>query len=368
MVKIILLLLICLLCSGVYCRPPARPAETEVKPSAPPAGAPAGETSPPGFDLVAAGDVMLDCLTAARVRDYDVHYPFACIAPVLSRGDLVFANLECPLSDRGSPVQKTYTFCACPAAVEALALSGINAVSLANNHILDYGPEALLDTLALLDAQGIAYAGAGPDAELARRPALLEINGIKVALLAYSGAFGETYPAWRPAPVKPGPAFYEDRDAFARDIERASRAADVVIVSMHWGDEYTYTVNREQREMGQLAVDSGANLVLGHHPHTPQGIEIYRGKPVVYSLGNFLFYPFETYTFCNESYIFTARVGQNGVESIRLLPVLLGDSRPCLAAGGEAERLLALIPGLLDQCGTRYEIDGGGINLPLDSK
>ncbi len=317
---------------------------------------------PPEFELVAVGDVMLDYLTSERLRRYDPAYPFAAISPVLKEGDLVFANLECSISDRGTPVRKTYTFCAGAFAVDALVSSGINVVSLANNHILDYGICALEDTMEILERHDVAYAGAGRDEEHAREAAEFEINGIKVAVLAYSAVFKFGYPAWKAGPETAGALYYCEREQFRDDIENARRRADVVVVSLHFGDEYTYRINEEQRETGRLAVDSGADLVLGHHSHTPQGIEIYRGKPIVYSLGNFLFYPFSE-TICNESYILQARIGKAGVESMRLLPVLLGDSQPHLATGTEAERLRTLLTGLLDELGTPWQTDGDAITL-----
>lgn len=319
----------------------------------------------PGFELAAVGDVMLDYLTSERLRDYDPAYPFAAIAPLLKEGDLVFANLECPMSDRGAPVQKTYTFRAPLLAIDALMHAGINVVSLANNHILDYGALALEDTFALLEEHGIAYCGAGREEGLARKGAIFEMEGIKTAVLAYSGLFNYGYPAWRAGPEKSGALFYHEREQFIKDIEEARRWADVLIVSLHFGEEYTHRVSAEQRETGRLAIDSGADLVLGHHSHTPQGVEIYGGKPIVYSMGNFLFYPFDK-SMCNESYILRARIGKKGVEHLHLLPVLLGNSRPSLAVGEEGIRLRALLTGLLDELGTAWEIEGDAITIPLD--
>ncbi len=320
---------------------------------------------PPEFELVAVGDVMLDYLTSRRLRHYDPGYPFAAIAPLLKEGNLVFANLECPISDRGTPVQKTYTFRAHSFAIEALVSSGINLVSLANNHILDYGTDALKDTLDILEEHEIAYAGAGREEAHAREAAEFEINGIKVVVLAYSAVFKFGYPAWKAGPEKPGTLYYCEREQFIDDIEKARRRADVVVVSLHFGDEYTHRINKEQRETGRLAVDSGADLVLGHHSHTPQGIEIYSGKPIVYSLGNFLFYPFSE-TICNETYILQARITRNGVESLRLLPVLLGDSQPYPATGQEGARLRTLFTKLLDDLDTPWEIDGDAVVIRQD--
>ncbi len=319
----------------------------------------------PGYELAAVGDVMLDSLTSERRRDYDPSYPFASIAPLLKEGDLVFANLECPISDRGAPVQKAYTFCAPAFAIDTLLHAGINVVSLANNHILDYGALALEDTFELLEDHDIAYVGAGREEGLARKGAVFEIGGIKTVVLAYSGVFKYGYPAWRSGPEKAGALFYHEREQFIEDIRKARRRADVLIVSLHFGEEYTHRVSAEQRETGRLAVDSGADLVLGHHSHTPQGIEIYSGKPIIYSLGNFLFYPFDE-SICNESYMLRARMGKNGVEHMRLLPVLLGDSQPHLATGQEGDRLRTLLTGLLDGLGTSWQIEGDAITIDLN--
>ena len=323
------------------------------------------QTPPARFNLVAVGDVMLDKLTSRRLREYDVSYPLKHIQHITSSGDLNFANLESPISDRGTPASKRYVFRARPETVEVLLDGGFNLVSLANNHILDYGVEAMADTISILASHGIAHAGAGMDLDSARRGYISEVNGVKVAVLAYTRAAPmRYYPAWQAEEKKPGTMFYYQEDLVLEDLKRVRPQADVVIVSVHWGSEYTYNVNREQASLGRLLIDNGADLVLGHHSHTPQGIEFYRGKPIVYSLGNFLFYPFSK-PLCNESYIFQATVGRDGVESIRLTPVLLGDSQPFVPVGEELERLQQVIGSLMNQFGTGWEIDGQDIVIEV---
>ena len=340
---------------------PAHPAFTMAEPFA------WAFQAPPdyAFDLVAVGDVMLGRLTAAMVPDYDVGYPLARIREVLEAGDLAFANLECPISDRGEPAAKKYVFRARPEAAAVLALGGFNLVSLANNHVLDYGPLALLDTMAALEELDIAWAGAGADVAQARQGALLTVKGVRVGVLAYTlPAPGRLYPAWAAGEGKAGTLYYRDQDKMLADLARMRAQADVVIVSMHWGYEYTHGVNAEQKKLGRLLVDNGADLVLGHHPHAPQGIEFYRGKPIVYSLGNFLFYPFSM-DITDESFILKARIGLEGVEEMRLLPVLLGDSQPFVPEGAELERLQGVLGKLLDQFGTGYAVEGAELVLSM---
>ena len=244
-------------------------------------------------------------------------------------------------------------------------LQSLPKVSLANNHVLDFGPEALLDTIALLDNNGIAHAGAGADEEQARQGALLSVNGLKVALLAYTRPAPDwEYPQWAAGPGKPGTVFYRDREKMLADVAGARFAADIVIVSMHWGNEYTYQVSAEQKELGRLLIDAGADLVLGHHPHAPQGIELYRGKPIVYSLGNFLFYPFEM-KITDETFILKARIDRSGVQGLALVPVLLGDSQPYVPEGSELTRMHRVLGKLLDQFGTEYSLDGEEIVITI---
>lgn len=310
------------------------------------------------FDLVAVGDVMLDQLTRERRRDYDVNYPLSQIKDITSSGDLNFANLECPITQGGEPADKKYVFRAPPYTAEVLRLGGFNLVSLANNHVLDYGPEGLVDTISTLEEMGIAHAGAGPNEGEARQGTMLEVNGLAVGFLAYTlPAPYWQYAAWAASTGQPGTVFYRDQEAMLADVARIREQADIVIVSMHWGNEYTHGVTAEQREVGRLLVDNGADLVLGHHPHAPQGIELYRDKPIVYSLGNFLFYPFDM-GITDETYILKARIGAEGVEELRLAPVILGDSQPFVPEGAELQRLQGVLGGLLAQCGTEYTVQG----------
>lgn len=327
------------------------------------------ETPPEyAFNLVAVGDVMLDQLTRARLRDYDVNYPLARISQITSSGDINFANLECPVSDRGEPADKKYVFRAAPQLAEVLTIGGFNLVSLANNHVLDYGPDALLDTIATLEERGIAYAGAWADEEGARQGVILKVNGLRVGFLAYSRpAPSWQYPAWAASTDQPGTVFYRDREKMLADLARIREEADIVMVSMHWGNEYTHKVTAEQRDLGRLLVDNGADIILGHHPHAPQGIEFYKGKPIIYSLGNFLFYPFDM-SITDETYILKARLGLNGVEEMRLVPVLLGDSQPYVPQGKELERLQRVVGGLLEKFNTSYTVQGEELVIKIPGK
>lgn len=237
--------------------------------------------------LSAVGDIMLGGTAGPELKQLGYDYPFVYMRPLFQGSQLVFGNLEGPLTVRGQrELDKKYLFRSPPQRVApALKAAGFNVVSLANNHSLDYGAEGLADTIAALDKNSIAHVGGGSDLAHARAPAIFLINGRRFAFLGYSLTLPESFYA---APTKPGTAFGHEQH-IREDVKRARAQADVVIVSFHWGQEGTTILRDYQTRIGHLAVDAGAQVVLGHHPHILQGIERYGDGIIFYSLGNFVF-------------------------------------------------------------------------------
>lgn len=314
----------------------------------------------PSLQIMAVGDIMLDQLTRQRLREFDPAYPFARVKEILQQGDVVFANLESPISGLGRPLPgKKYTFCAAPFSAKSLVDGGINMVSLANNHIMDYGEEALAETLEILAEHNITFAGAGLNKDSAHAAAVLEVNGYRVALLAYTDDFAvpvQYRSFWQAAEYKPGAALLHDKSLIKDDIKRASAEADIVLVSFHWGNEYTYQVTAQQKDLAHLAVDAGADLVLGHHPHVPQGVEVYNGTPIVYSLSNFVFYPFPSYPQTQDSFILQAEFLGEDITTLKLIPIRGGDSQPYFPQGQELQTLIKHLSRLLDELGTSHKV------------
>ncbi len=250
-----------------------------------PAATPVAEAK--GLTLVAGGDVLPGAFLQAYLKKNGPAYPYRHIAPYFHTAQLGLVNLECPLSTRGKRfTHKKFTFRADPKAAIGMKASGINAVALANNHIMDYGVQALEDTLASLDAAGIAYSGAGLTRTQARKPAVIEIpHGPTVALLSYSLTYPEEF--WAGA-HRPGTAFARLPDIEA-DINSATAGADLVIVSYHWGSELKRYPKGYQRQFAHASIDAGADVVIGTHPHVLQGLEFYKNKLILYSLGNLAF-------------------------------------------------------------------------------
>ncbi|MDD5058463.1 MAG: CapA family protein [Sideroxydans sp.] len=235
----------------------------------------------------AVGDMMLDGSSRSVLSEQGYDYPFARVRQYFSGSQIVFGNLEGPLTTRGAPEQdKTYVFRSPPDKVgNALKAAGFNVVTLANNHTLDFGADGLTETVATLDELGIRHVGAGNNLATARQPAQMLVNGLRIAILGYSMTLPENFYAWK---NRPGTAFAHE-DQVREDIKLAREKADIVLVAFHWGQERSTKLREYQVSIGHAAIDAGADAVIGHHPHILQGIEKYKNGIILYSLGNFTF-------------------------------------------------------------------------------
>jgi poly-gamma-glutamate synthesis protein (capsule biosynthesis protein) len=212
--------------------------------------------------------------------------PFSAVVGELTSADITIANLESPIARGGREfTTKKFRFRAEPEVAAALRKSGINLVTLANNHSMDFGAKALSETLQNLDQAGIAWVGAGENLDDARKMALYTIKGIKIAFLGYSLTQPTEFFA---GSTRPGTAPGFEK-IFVEDISRARQQADYVIVSIHWGTEGKKEVQPYQRVIGHKAIDAGADVIIGHHPHVLRGVERYKKGLIFYSLGNFVF-------------------------------------------------------------------------------
>lgn len=248
----------------------------------------ASAVSVPAAEVIiqAAGDVMLGGRWEQQVSQDGYFHPFAKIAPELKKGDITLVNLEAPLTGRGTEfVDKKYRFRVRPKAVAALKKAGITTVTLANNHSMDFGSEGLLDTLWHLSQAGIGHVGAGENLVTARRALIYDIRGTRVALLGYSLTLP---PEFWAAEKRAGTAPLMEK-MVKDDIAAARKQASVVMVTVHWGEEGTTRLREYQPRLARMMIDSGADAVIGHHPHILQGVETYKRGIIFYSLGNFAF-------------------------------------------------------------------------------
>jgi poly-gamma-glutamate synthesis protein (capsule biosynthesis protein) len=233
--------------------------------------------------LVFAGDIVLDDSAGEMIRRGED--PFADLATVFEGADIRIGNLECVIATTGSAGDKNYTFRAHPRTIPVLKRH-FDALALANNHSGDFGREAFAQMLGLLKQAGLAQFGGGHDLSQAHTPLIIERKGLRIALLGYSEFMPRSFEADYNAP---GIAWSEDEQVVA-DIRKARAVyrADLVIPVMHWGWENEPTSNARQRHLARIMVDAGADAVIGGHPHVTQEIEHYQGKPIIYSVGNFV--------------------------------------------------------------------------------
>jgi len=210
-------------------------------------------------------------------------YPFKETKEILSEADLTIGNLESPISNFGKKINKIYTFRANPKAIEGLKLAGFDILTLANNHISDYGWPALKETIKILKENRIRPLGAGKNKEEALKPVIISLGNLKITFLGFNEI--GTNCAKRNSP---GTACAKESEIIQM-IKKSKENSNLVVINFHWGEEFTNFPTLNQIEFAHNCIDSGADLVMGHHPHILQGIEIYKGKLIAYSLGNFVF-------------------------------------------------------------------------------
>ena len=283
--------------------------------------------------ITAVGDILLGRGVGSRLKNEnkDFIYPFLEVADILKKGDIVFGNLEEPITAStrslvGIKQGGKYVLKNDVEAMEGLKYAGFNLFSLANNHILDYYEQGLYDTISILDENGIAYSGAGKNMEEARKPAIVEKKNVKIGLLSYTDMSEVTYKGNPPlmfiagkdkAGVAPRPVKFND--FIKSDIEAVRDEVDILMVSLHWGVEESFEVLKSQREFAYSLIDSGVDVVLGHHPHQFQGIEFYKDKPIFYSLGNFIFDQNDPEN--QEAFIINMDFKNNDLTDLEAIPV-----------------------------------------------
>jgi poly-gamma-glutamate synthesis protein (capsule biosynthesis protein) len=235
-----------------------------------------------------AGDVLLDSHVTTLIKNKGADYVAAEVKGILSESDISMVNLENPVSLRGTKApNKQYTFRSNPENLDVLTQCGIDVVSLANNHTLDFGKDALIDTFGYLDKADIKYAGAGNDIESANKPVVFYDNGYSTSIFASSRVIPEV--SWAAGKNKPGLATTYDPALLTAKIKEARKNSDIIAVYVHWGEELKEKPVKHQMDLAKKYIDSGADIVIGSHPHVLQGFEFYKGKLIVYSLGNFIF-------------------------------------------------------------------------------
>lgn len=235
--------------------------------------------------LHGVGDVNLDpgYIPALRGR-WD--RAWSGLGGLFADDDLTVVNLECPVSTRGEIDPKAFNFRCDPAALPAARAAGVDVANLANNHVRDFGPEAMLDSLTHLRRAGIAPVGVGEDDRAAHSPAIAEAKGWRIAVLGFGGVVPG--PEWLAAPGRAGMASGDDTAGMVAAVRAAADRADLVLVTVHWGMELDTLPRPDDVARARAMIDAGADAIFGHHQHRLQPMETYRDRPIAWGLGNFV--------------------------------------------------------------------------------
>lgn len=273
-----------------------------------------------------AGDTTQSDVFAEATSWRNMAYPFEDVAHIFGGADLSFVNLETSVSSRGESEKKEgFGFRTEPEYLKVYTEAGIDIVSCANNHVRDFGMDALSDTFLNLTDYGLDYIGAGENLTEAEKLVTYEVNGITVGFTACNM-------------INMNPTWYADNETagincvdfgtsqrYLSLIEEYDKKCDVLFVSVHWGVEYANAITEEQQQFAHLLCDSGADIILGHHPHVLQPIESYNNSMIFYSLGNFLFYKMDDNA--GKTAVFEIEIDKNGFISGKLSPVYISNCK-----------------------------------------
>jgi poly-gamma-glutamate synthesis protein (capsule biosynthesis protein) len=306
-------------------------------------------------------------------RKFGASYAWGNTLPLLRSADVRLINLECVIAATGKPwtrTHKTFHFRAEPIAMDSLLVARIDCVSLANNHVLDYGEDALEEMLQRLDSKGIAHAGAGRNLAEATRPAVLTVGSTRIAVTAFT----DNQPEWAASPAAPGVNFIsvEAGDAnlqrFEESIGSVRTSADLIVCSAHWGPNMRLRPPPEFRRLAHRLIDGGVDLFYGHSAHVFQGIEVYREKPILYDTGDYVDdYAVDRELRNDRSFLFLLELSREGIRSIDLFPTLISRQQVNLATGSEFSVTCRTMQELSAEMGTELAERPEGLHLRLVS-
>ncbi len=272
--------------------------------------------------LAAVGDVFFARGAGRQIAKHGPDYPFADTKDIIRSADLAFCNLECTLSRRGLPQRRRLLFRADPSLAHALKRNGFDVASLANNHTLDFGRDALLDTVDAIDKAGMTSVGAGADRDDATKLRIVKRKGLRIGFLAFTDIPSCGVVRLDNKPTVAG----VNADEIGGIVSRAKKHCDVLVVSFHWGIEYMKKPTMRQKMLAHKVIDSGADVVLGHHPHVLQTVEEYKSKPIIYSMGGFVW---DAKIFgADNSAIYILQLSRQQCKISRTIPVKVVNCRP----------------------------------------
>lgn len=286
--------------------------------------------------LCTVGDILLDRGVAREMKG-DYHYPYRKVKHILEAADITLGNLECPLTTHGTPALKRpiIIFKADPQNAEAIKGSGFDILNLANNHTMDYGTQGVVNTMKVLKEFDIDFIGAGINYGEARKPLYIEKKDCRIGFLGYSVFPPEGYISFSDRPDVAKVAM----ESLREEIKSAKKECDLLVVSFHWGKEYDFYAGRMQKDLAHTVIDSGGDLVLGHHPHVLQGVERYKDGIIFYSLGNFVF-DRQIQRGTDETIIVNFTIKDKNLSQVEIIPAKIRKCQPYIVGDKEGEHIL----------------------------
>lgn len=311
------------------------------------------------FSISFVGDTTQSDLFGSATDNAGIQYAFSDVSPIFESCDIAFANLETCVSTRGESEKKEgFGFQSSPDKLEVYTAAGIDIVSVANNHVRDFGMDALYDTFDNLNKYGIEYIGGGRNITEARALKIMNANGYKVGFVGYNMIMHDS--TWYATDTRAGIAGLDltNEEEILAEIREYDKQCDILIVSIHWGLEYLTEALGEQEILAHALADNGVDLVIGHHPHVLEPIEMYKGAPIFYSIGNFVFYKMNDEA--GQSAVFTAEFDENGFVGAKMYPVLINLCRANLLSEEDEDytEILTRVNNISMIYGTRVSQDG----------
>lgn len=304
-----------------------------------------------------AGDVMIGRLVNEIIDKSGYEYPWGNVLPLLHSTDLNIVNLETTLTNKTKAVPKIFNFKAAPDRIEVLKKARIGAVNLANNHILDFGVQGMIDTIEQLDLAEIAHVGAGPAIQAARKSAILEQNGLRIGIIGAT----DNEPGWAAAEFKPG-VFYvniQNVKPLCDEIKTLRPKVDILILTIHWGPNMREQPSREFQETAHAFIDCGVDIIHGTSAHVVQGIEIYKKRIILYDTGDFVDdYQVDPVLRNDRSAFFEIIADKNGIKQVQLIPVIINEMQVNSAKDDEKSAIINKIKKLSQELGTSISDQG----------
>ncbi len=306
------------------------------------------------------GDVMLGRLVDREIGRKGYSYVWGDMSGRLRETDINIINLETTLTKSTKKVAKVFNFRAQPDRVQCLVESRIDVCNLANNHILDFSKEGLIETIATLDGVGIEHVGAGKNEQEASEAVVIEKEGVRVGVIGFT----DNEPGWEAKEDKCGTNYVKvgDIEKVKKQVERLRGKVDVVVLTIHWGPNMRQRPSSQFRDFARKVIDAGVDIFHGHSAHLFQGIEVYKGRVILYDTGDFVDdYAVDRSLRNDESFLYLVEVDKGGVKKVELVPVLISEMQVNKAKGRDYERIVGKMRRLSREFGTRIEKTETGV-------